>query len=283
MRVKAQVNGEWKEQSVSISVAPPKLKVTASPELVLAGRLVTFKATITPAASYYPLTWNYSPALAAGGGNCSWQPTCTRNVFATGYMVATTTYDGYVLTDSAKVTVTPCATGDSILDNQAIRDSLMAKLQQSNPNDTTNARKEVGGYIARLPDGTYTLVPALQLGVDCSVSLGPPITTGLPSPLTFVGRYHTHPHLDGENVKGCKDKNGNPVTAKAFPSRNGGGSEADWNAADNPSDGFRIPVYIVGKNGEIIRLDPSPRSYSKKDNPKRWRWDSPGCTWGTIV
>lgn len=53
MRVRAQVNGEWKEKSVTITVLPPKLKVTATPSMISSPSLVTFTATITPATSQW--------------------------------------------------------------------------------------------------------------------------------------------------------------------------------------------------------------------------------------
>lgn len=275
LTVFVDVNGESQSETVAIEVLPPKLKVTAGPpDIVIAGTLVTFKATLTPSASYFPLTWSYHPASGASGGSCSWQPLCSRVITESGYMVATTTFDGYVVSDSAEVTVTPCVTGDSILDNEGIRAALLDELTLSNVDSAPNLRAERRGYIYKLPDGSYKLFPATALGTQCQAFLKSPSTLGLPPGSQLVGTYHTHPLVEGDPYSCMFDEGNGPFIRSGILGPEQFGHPSDYNLS--------WPEWVITKDGWVYRLDPpAPTTYSG-GTPHKWRWDQgPGnaCTW----
>lgn len=73
-------------------------------------------------------------------------------------MKATTTIGEYSLSDSARVEYTPCATGDSILDNQSVRDSLIANLARGRPDANPANWREQGGWIYKDQSGNYVVI-----------------------------------------------------------------------------------------------------------------------------
>lgn len=64
-------------------------------------------------------------------------------------MKVSTNFDGYPLVDSARVYLIPCPTGDSLVDNEAIRRLLGDIWAQSNPSQADSLRIERGGYVFR--------------------------------------------------------------------------------------------------------------------------------------
>jgi len=68
------------------------------------------------------------------------------------------------------------------------------------------------------------------------------------------------------------------VPRQAHAERNGGGSNADWDAAFATN----LPTYVVYKDGLVWRLDPDlasghPKSY--KTNLNQFPWQSSACSW----
>lgn len=189
----------------------------------------------------------------------------------------------------AEGTVAPCdSTGDPILDAPNIVPSLQNALKQSNPDATpgTGAKKEQAGAIFRRPDGTYFTFAALDPNAtEChfdftKISLAPPVAD---SGAILVGIYHTHPSGTNEKTYGCRPIDGKPQAQtlndglpvpRARPNTNGGGSPADWDAANQVS-----PQYVINKDGFLWRLDPNVPERDRRKNPNKWNWKKapPGC------
>lgn len=174
----------------------------------------------------------------------------------------------------------PCPpSGDSILDDPTVRDSLRAGLAASNPDSTPGSgwRHEVGGVVWRHIDGTFLLQriqdPQATECVYHSQAAPPPNPGDI-----AVAIWHTHPSLTGEQVYGCPGRSQAPgdgrPTARAAPTSNGGGSDADWNATN---DGF--PDYVYAKERLLFRLDPGTPAAERSSNPHRWLLSTqpPGC------
>lgn len=102
----------------------------------------------------------------------------------------------------------------------------------------------------------------------------------------LVSIFHTHPARTGDSVYGCTSPTGKPIygqtlgdgklPATAIPDRNGGGSTADWTAADN--SGF--PFYVINKSGRVYKLVSGTPAAQRDSNPNKWEWKSPpiaGC------
>jgi hypothetical protein len=164
----------------------------------------------------------------------------------------------------------PCApSGDPVLDSKVVRDALIAGLAASGPDLPYLQRKELGGVIWRLADGTYFVedVPNLYTGarVTCAYYLG--TAHGPPGGGTPVAVWHTHPHLPGDIAYNCLA--GDPVSgAKPYvvnPLLNGRGSPKDWGSATP-----EYPVYVIHKLREIARLDYGVAEGDQKKNQNVW-------------
>jgi hypothetical protein len=167
--------------------------------------------------------------------------------------------------------VKPCPPiGDPVLESKAVRDGLIAGLSASGPNLPFLQRKEHGGIIYRMPDGSYFVedIPNQLQGaaVTCRYLLGP--SNGPPGGIQ-VAVWHTHPHLTNDTAYNCTqaDPVSGAVPYIVDPSLNGGGSDADWEATtpDFPH------VYVINSLGEIIRLDYGvPKGKPRVENKNRW-------------
>ena len=112
-------------------------------------------------------------------------------------------------------------TGDSLLDSQAVRDSLVAILQRSNPDSAPGSGHKVerGGAIWQRPDGTRFATevgPPLALQSECTYELANPAGIPAPEPGVFVvAGFHTHPQLTNEQAYGCQAPPGQPPFAQS--------------------------------------------------------------------
>lgn len=276
LTVRATVNGEVHERTVQVTVKAPKLTVTATPGLIAGPRVVTFKATLeNGGGTWYP-AWTYTPGSGLSSP-CAWNNNpCVRTVSATGKMIVTTTFDGYALADTAEVTVTPCATGDSILDNVDVRRRLREELIQSGVDSAPSDRREQGGYIFLAPDGTIVVLKSIALNSACGVYKGRWVPPGVPAGSALLGTFHTHP-LSEDDVVDCPTSTGVRDTTVTVRFAEDFGHAQDWIL--NP---YRVPEFVITKDGWVYRLDyPAPADVSG-GTPHRWRWDQgPGsaCTW----
>jgi hypothetical protein len=173
----------------------------------------------------------------------------------------------------------PCQpTSDSVLNSLAVRGGLLNELLLSRPNTNGDGKYERGGFVFRRSDGTYYL-QYRDDGVhkDCKVT-DPPLpanVTVLPGE-TLVGYWHTHPTKPGELMSsaGCQYY-GQGRTAAGDRFKNGGGSDGDWEFADNSG----LPQYTISKprwdsqHPQVARLDPGVDSTQRRNNPNRWTFD----------
>ena len=207
-------------------------------------------------------------------------------------MTVTALVNGFEQRKAVKVEVIDCITQDSILDNAALRKQLMAAMAKSNPDSTPESmkRREVGGVIFRNVDSLgvvryyFKETSSYTQQTACTLSFTPSFPGNQPGDIG-VAIFHTHPNSPKETVYGCPEAgaqqfpNGPGKPKKAGDaSKTGGGSDADWNAADR---GRYYPSYVMTKNGLISRLTPLTAKALRKSNPNMWRWkNSPtGCNW----
>jgi hypothetical protein len=160
--------------------------------------------------------------------------------------------------------------GDSLLDSKQVRDAFRQAMAASNPNGPAINKREQGGTIWKMQDGSFRAFPyadpgATLCGYDPGLLEPPPGAVG---PRGY-GYYHTHPVFAGESAAGACGSAG----ATFEPHRNGGGSVSDWSYADR----FGAPVYAFTKDGFVYRLDSQTSVPARGRNPNRWQQSGPGC------
>lgn len=255
MRVKALVNGEWKDKSVTITVTPPKLKLTAVPGVIQSAAPVTFTATVTPTTSvWWAPSWDWKPDAGTGGisSNCQWMDNpCTRTISKSGWMKVTTSFDGYSLVDSARVYVVPCPPiGDGSLDDPGLRSALNNEQVASK-----GEQLERGGVIVRnLATGRDSLVAIASL-LRAACFVGWPAQFPAYSGYRVVAFWHTH--WAPTNYP-CFDTQGNQYPAGK------GLSRGDWHSAYT----MQCPLYTVDDE-HIWRINPTLLSQDANWDRKR--------------
>ncbi len=184
--------------SVHVTVERPTLTVTASPKSITGAQSVTFTATVTPTlAVAWNLSgpWTWRPDSGTGGisADCQWfDNPCTRTVSKSGTMTAVTTIGEYTLTASVHVSVVPCLTGDSLLDDSRIRRALNNALNATNLTGPAWDRRERGGGRVQRWDGTTfdTLFAVDPTDGPCDVNFA---ARNLGSIGYLIMSWHTHP------------------------------------------------------------------------------------------
>jgi hypothetical protein len=182
-------------------------------------------------------------------------------------------------------------TGDTILDTKSVRDSLLAAMQRSNPDSSPNSmqRKEIGGLFFQHVDSVtgdtsyyFKAAPSYVTQSACGNEWN--VFSGNNSVDTPVGAFHTHPHLPGDTVYGCRQANAQQVPGgPGIPRiagderRTGGGSDDDWAMTLNAA--WPIPQYVMAKSGLIARLNYGTPGNARRQNPNLWYWRSnpSGC------
>src|SRR5881296_334162 len=174
----------------------PEAQGSASPQSIVGPQSVTFTATVTPSpAMSWTLdrNWQWTPDSGTGGISavCGWNElTCTRTISKSGTMTAVATIGEYTLTASVHVSVVPCVTGDSSLDDSRIRRMLKMTLDSSSPNAPAASRLERLGVRLLLPNGS--LLDTLQTidgSTPCSVFPHPSL--GNVGSVLII--WHSHP------------------------------------------------------------------------------------------
>jgi len=194
MTVFATVNGAQAQGSVSVTVTPPTLDVTASPTSLADSGAVTFTAAVTPSTITWTPYWSWNADSPPGGitSYCqSTEKTCTRGIWKSGWMKVTAFIGEYTLVDSAHVSVVPCLTGDSLLDDSRNRKLLNDAMNGSNPDGSPWDRVERGGIRMLMSEGSVrdTLLPIGPTDNPCGMTFPNPAT--LPgAPLLY---WHVHP------------------------------------------------------------------------------------------
>jgi hypothetical protein len=176
----------------------------------------------------------------------------------------------------------PCPpTGDSLVDNQAVRDGLYDALQASYSPDSIPANnKEQVRVIVRNADGTYSVLNATPaFAFPCNFY--EPIAW--PSGVDIVAFAHTHPQEPYDHVYECPDPRTGDIPIYD-PYRQGGGSAGDWFLLEKwnnerKANGLNaIPEYIIDKRN-VYRMAPNVPWKEGPKHYKYWEWRSLHCSW----
>jgi hypothetical protein len=155
MKVSATIGEYALADSAHVTETPPQFKVTAVPQNFVGTQSVTFTATPTPApAGWYVRWWVWTPDTGTSVIGCNWYDNpCTRPVSTSGSMKAMTVIGLDTLIASVHVSVVPCLTNDSILDDSRVRRKLALAWNNSNSNAAAAQRQEQWGMRVTLPGG----------------------------------------------------------------------------------------------------------------------------------
>jgi hypothetical protein len=195
MKATATIGEYTLADSGHVDVTRPQFKVTASPASIPGPQSVTFTATVTPTPGvpWNLSSWTWTPDSGTGGINnyCSWNENpCTRTISKSGTMTVVTTIGEYTLTASVHVSVLPCLTGDSSLDDSRIRRMLKMTLDSSSPNAPAASRLERLGTRLLRPDGSLLdTLQAIDGSTPCSVF--PHTSLGNVGSVLII--WHSHP------------------------------------------------------------------------------------------
>lgn len=190
-------------QTVSVEPVSADLELTASAAAIRRGQTVTFTARVAPGSAggrtmpFKVQSWRWVPDSGATTTSCAPPPadtnpaTCRFAPLSSGTLHLDALVNGTQQTRYKYLSVVPCLTGDSLLDDSRLRRALRDALNGSNPNDPAASRRERGGKRLRAPDGSVrdTLYPVGPNDTPCSFNY-PPAAPGEGTPLVA---WHTHP------------------------------------------------------------------------------------------
>ncbi|HSU15615.1 hypothetical protein [Longimicrobium sp.] len=98
-------------------------------------------------------------------------------------------------------TAQPCHTGYAMLDDPKVQRRMRELFARSNPDSAMSRRREQGGWLVRLADGTFdvTPFPADWPSDPCQIT----VPAQFSSPPNTVGMLHSHPYSAGERLTNC--------------------------------------------------------------------------------
>ena len=226
-----------------------------------ASRIATPSAGVlrTRLPSGAPPTGGRSPAMAPSRptysvsvGN-SWDqcgpsaPICENFVANSGTVEVIATVNGVQLTATVHVTVIPCPTGDSRLDDPKFRQlmKLVWDSSDASNSDITKRTERMGVvlYDTRTKTYTYQMLPLNSvdsLNGPCQVNAQVPAHT---LDVIIAAILHSHPFQEGERFGGnCRQGQTGAITsATRRRTRTGWGSGTDWHT----SQIMHTPSYII--------------------------------------
>lgn len=177
----------------------------------------------------------------------------------------------------------PCPTGDSLLDNQAIRDFIKSRLADSRVDAPLGQRIERVGLVWKnIHDGGITFQVQEHATDDQCYS-----TTGYrhPSPdSVLLMTFHTHPYEVGDTIAHCDHHPEAPAPTTFDPYRYGGAGPLDFPAAKAEAAifekwGLPVPrIYVVDIH-RVYRLDPATPQPQWVANPYVYEHDTASCHW----
>lgn len=182
----------------------PDLVLTASASSVTPSTNVTFTASATPAAVHNDWrlfavqSWEWVPDSGSQAASCGTSKTCNFTPQSSGTMKVTALVNGTVQTEERYVSVLPCLTGDSLLDDARIRRALKEAWEGSNADGPQSGRVErVGGRFPGPPpvDTTFPPLPGASACRGWNPSQWNWNSPGQGGP---VVTWHTHPFNHGE-------------------------------------------------------------------------------------
>jgi hypothetical protein len=179
----------------------------------------------------------------------------------------------YSLTFEPDTTCPPV--GDSVIDNKDFRtryDSLMKLSKISNPNPASREEWHLFAYRNSTTGETLLGNDFFTSHLPCNTIFEVPPNIPGYAP---IGVIHSHVHFQNENIKvACN----NPLAKPYDATYNGGGSDADWGAADSGA----TLVYAVGPE-YTAKLVPDTPPAERGSNPFIWQKNSDQCWSGSQI
>ncbi len=278
----ATLGGSLNSRSAVMGIEPPPFQVTAAPVSIAGPQPVTFTASVNAPIEWALASWTWRPDNGTGGispSNCTVsEKTCTRTISKSGWMKATTVIGPYTLSDSVHVSVVPCLTQDSLLDDSRIRNALNDALNATNLNGSPWDRRERGGARIRRPDGSIldTLFEIGSNDTPCSFDFASRHLGNIGTPIVV---WHTHPFTPQDpadplpyDVNSVPHSNC-PQFATAPPPPPGKVYAAKPGPSIPNDTQGGIWQIVVEKNGSVWLVDPSgaftefPRNQPGKCDP----------------
>ena len=259
---------------ISVTPFPAVLELRASRPAVTPGQNVTFTASVTPdsiegiAVPFKVAEWRWQPDAGGAGTllpQCANQKTCNYAPSVSGTMRAIGFANGAADEATAHVTVFPCLTGDSLLDDPLLRSALRTSwlLSDANNPDAT-ARMERSGVIncdtATGACGAVLFEPGPEDNW-CQNDITDPHKVASLGPGTIV-IWHTHPFTPSDTTDIipasalCPGISGS-LPAKPGPSR-----------GDYLGNAGRIHVVVDGDGVWVIPGLPVPKPGDTYDRPR---------------
>jgi hypothetical protein len=241
-------------QTITITPVAVDLRLTSSATAVSPGALVTFLASVTPDSVDHiavPLSiqaWRWVPDSVSNGPSCSLTKVCSFSPSASGTMFVDAVVNGTLQTKSVYVQVIACPQPDSLLNDRATRDALLAAWNGSNPTaEPATQRVERDARLDCIGGVCQWILEPVGSGDNWCHST-------IESNENTKATIHTHPFKEGSpldplpwplpaNCNGGESPSGNPDGPGATLSP--GLSKPDWDNL-NPN----IPNYVV--NGDQV-------------------------------
>jgi hypothetical protein len=249
------------QEVVATQLAVPLGLTVNSPYVGPPGSIATFTAVGVPnylgARGYQVpvrvVSWVWG---AAGGGTGQTVPCnaginpCQTRVMEAGTMTVTAIVNGVQQTKSISMTVVPCPTGDSLIDDPLNRTMLTDEWNLSGPTAAIQDRRErsaakfdsAGNIFYRLNDPDPTMSPCSNTG-EPSMHIGD----------TALLESHAHPFSKGDTLPdNCKDPSSGPHHAY-YGNSYGGLSGSDWRRMWEDQVPFLVP-----DQDSVYRIYPYP-------------------------
>jgi len=266
---------------------PPPMTIGASTRYAGVGDTVSYGAGVAPPGGSLSISrWRWVPdtGYSAPPGaieklsdaQCGTQTACNHTPLVPGTMWVIGAVNGNPDSASVHVNVVPCATPiatrDTILDHPLVRKLLRQAWDSSHYTDPiTSNRRERGGYVWRLPDGTYQVnIYAASGDTPCTTARTPPS----PFPGVPIAAFHVHPFKHLEILpSNCPIQNRNPALSYGYDAlKYGGPSGDDFGRLKGDNDYFNSLIgappfqgYVMDDKN-IYRFPPTTTTSNWKTN-----------------
>ncbi len=256
------------DHTVTITPFPAELVLNADKAAIEPGQNVTFTASVTPGTienvgvPFRVAEWRWLPDAGGEGAvltHCENQKVCTYAPSVSGTMRATGYANGAEDVATVHVTVFPCLTGDSLLDDPLLRSGLRASwLLSGADNADPTDRMETSGAINCDPATGVCEVVLFQPGPGdswCSNSFA-----GKPVNATTVLIWHIHPFRPEDPS--------DPIPANPLcPQISGGkpGKPGPSYPADYRHNAGRVHIIVDGESVWVVPGVPDPTPLDRRD------------------